>query len=224
VELTPIGYMIYHNDSGIFVERSAATLSPYSGIYGELYYGGFTQYYHGIENGDFIHTISGNVVEARIVEEYNWSGYSAELTDNFLATADFAVLEYVERGTMPMQTMNSQPTAWTNVAYMTFIQNQTTVNNPGGTCPVTKVAGTGFCSYVALAIQIGYFDHVTANRQMGIISGTTHVLNRHTTTARVQQAFVTINAAYWVYSKRWRFAFLILYQMNTLHSAVHFLL
>jgi hypothetical protein len=78
-----------------------------------------------------------------------------------------------------MQPLSSS-TVWTNVTYPHFVRNQTAVTNT-----------TGFCAYVASAILLGYFDHVTANRNMGIINpSTNHVLNRHATHAQIQQSFV----------------------------------
>lgn len=43
-ELTPIGYMIYHIDSGKFVEYAEESYSPYLGFSSNLYYGGAMQY------------------------------------------------------------------------------------------------------------------------------------------------------------------------------------
>ena len=45
VECAPSGYIIYHNESGTFVEGSVVAQSPYLGISGEKYYGGPNEYY-----------------------------------------------------------------------------------------------------------------------------------------------------------------------------------
>lgn len=188
VELHPFGYMIYHNDSGIFVERSPTSLSPFAGLYDEtLYYGGFTNYLYGTDDG-FVCVVSEEIVEADVAEEYNWAGFSGGVADYFLDVADYAVLDYVEHGFMSVQTMsNGMPSAWTNVADWGFVQRQT-VSQTGANKP-----NEGHCGFVALAILIGYFDHVPANRGMEIINGgltPRRVTNRHTATALVQANFV----------------------------------
>lgn len=45
IECDPVGYMIYHNASGIFVECSPVTHSPFYGAEGESRYGGPNEYY-----------------------------------------------------------------------------------------------------------------------------------------------------------------------------------
>lgn len=45
VECEPVGYMIYHNDSGRFVEYSIVTRSPYDNCEGEYFYAGPNEYY-----------------------------------------------------------------------------------------------------------------------------------------------------------------------------------
>lgn len=189
VELFPTGYMIFHNDSGAFVERSATVPSPFAGLYGDLYYGGFSQYFYRNEDGNLMHTLTRYVVLAYVAEANNWDAHSSEIAEDFLAYADIAVLDYIAYGTIAVQSMNV-PTVWTNVNDFVFIRNQTTVNNMGGHCPVADEF-RGYCLYVALATLIGYFDHVSANRGMRIINNSSFVTNRHTANAMIQQAFVT---------------------------------
>lgn len=59
-ELNPIGYMIYHIDSGKFVEWAKSSFSPYIGLFSNLYYGGAMQYYY-FENKKFQHTLKKNL-------------------------------------------------------------------------------------------------------------------------------------------------------------------
>lgn len=44
-ELSPIGYIIYHNDSGIVFEYASKSESPYLGYNDNLYYGGMMNYF-----------------------------------------------------------------------------------------------------------------------------------------------------------------------------------
>lgn len=56
VECCPIGYMIYSNDTGVFVEYSPSSFSPYLNFSESLYYGGPTFYYRKT-NDQLIHTL-----------------------------------------------------------------------------------------------------------------------------------------------------------------------
>ena len=179
VELSPFGYMIYHNDSGVIVERSPTAFSPFMGLYGDLYYSGFGQYFARTEDGDLLHISSGDIIYAYVVEAYNWASHSSEIAENFIAHADVQVLDYLESGVVGIQPFWLIP-SWTNITDWQFVRNQTTVTN-----------SAGYCAFVAAAILLGYFDHVRANRNIGIVAPA-HVTNRHNTTnARVQQALVT---------------------------------
>lgn len=177
VEMDPSGYMIYHNDSGIFVERSAAAPSPYAGLSGDLLYGGFSEYLYQRQDGDYVHTKTNKVVDAAVAVANDWEGHSNRVAEPLLADPDFAVLDYIEHNIAPPKVV--MDSGFTCVDNYTFVQSQTAVTNPDERC-----------GYVALAILIGYFDHVPANRNMGIINNAAYVTNRHTSTAKVQNAFV----------------------------------
>ncbi|MFA6866956.1 MAG: hypothetical protein WCR54_05515 [Clostridia bacterium] len=59
-ELSPTGYIIYHIDSGKFVEYSAESVSPYLNVSKNLYYGGAMQYYYGVKD-TLQHTIKKDI-------------------------------------------------------------------------------------------------------------------------------------------------------------------
>jgi len=187
IEMYPTGYMIYHNESGIFTERSATALSPFLGFYGDLYFGGFLQYFYGKNNYAIKCLTTGYIVDRHIIEEFNWNEYSIELADNLLTYTDYFVLDYVLYGIPVPPMVSFSATTWRNVADSTFISRQT-VRQTGH-----NALGEGHCAFVALAILIGYFDHRSANRQMGLINGNltpARVQNRHTASALVQANFV----------------------------------
>lgn len=182
VELSPFGYMIYHNDSGVIVERSPTAFSPFIGLYGDLYYSGFGHYFVRNENGDLLHLSTEEVIYAYIAEAYDWASHSSAVAENFIAHADVQVLDYTAYGTVAIQPLITPLNPWTHVNYDTFIRNQSISNSTGP-----------YCGFVALAILIGYFDHVTANRNMGIINASAspvHVTGRQQIHSRIQQSFV----------------------------------
>lgn len=125
VELYPFGYMIYHNDSGTFVERSATAKSPFLGLYGDLYYGGFTNYFIRNEDENLKCVLSEYVVCAYIVADY-WHEYSEEMANHFLEFSNWDVINYVKYGTMSVDAMSvaSAASAWTWVSSSYFIVHQ----------------------------------------------------------------------------------------------------
>lgn len=54
-ELSPIGYIIYHVESGKYIEYAEQSISPYYGLTEDLYYGGAMQYYQ-ISDNMLLHT------------------------------------------------------------------------------------------------------------------------------------------------------------------------
>lgn len=59
-ELSPTGYIIYHIDSGKFIEYSAESISPYLNVSKNLYYGGAMQYYYSVKDS-LQHTIKNDL-------------------------------------------------------------------------------------------------------------------------------------------------------------------
>lgn len=67
VECIPTGYYIIHPESGIVVESSPSTKSPYYGIKSKMYYGGPTYYY--FKSGDnYIHTVLDEVIDNNMLD------------------------------------------------------------------------------------------------------------------------------------------------------------
>ncbi len=63
-ELNPVGYIIYHNDSGIVFEYASKSESPYLGYNDNLYYGGMMNYFYK-ENNTYYNTL----IKYEIVQE-----------------------------------------------------------------------------------------------------------------------------------------------------------
>jgi len=175
VELYPLGYMIYHNESGVFVEVAGGAPSPYAGLYGDLFYGGFMNYFH-YEDGYFRHTIEENVFAENVVEEYNWSEYSEEIAERLIEEyVDVGVLAYVEHGFMPIQPLGNNVFTRIRNCYVIFGQSQLATTNSN-------------CAYVALAIVIGYLDYRHPTRII-LPPNTNSFVNRTRKYPRVLNAF-----------------------------------
>jgi hypothetical protein len=188
VEMLPSGYMIYHNESGVFIERSATVVSPYEGHDGDLYYGGFRNYFALDTNEEELTClVTEYIVCFSIVTENNWSEHSVEVADHLIAYTDFAILDYVATGTIyaPIRAASSARTTntWTGVTNSGFISNQTIGQISDG--------GPGHCGFVALAILLGYFDYQNRTMTPRIVASDTFVTNRGTLGGLVQPAFVT---------------------------------
>lgn len=153
LELSPTGYMIYHEASGTFPEYGPEAPSPYGGYETGLYYFGPMEYY--AKTGDTLtHTITG---EELSIPEYGAAleEASAELVEHYNENADALVLDYIEGAadTLPLKRGAR--------AGEKYIPGQAQINNmvsksemsycsPGGT--------RGICGYVAAAITLAWYD------------------------------------------------------------------
>ena len=94
VECEPSGYLIYHNDSGVFAESSLYSPSPYKSFSGPIYYNGPTNYY-SLVSGDLVHTVTGEKIS--LSSKYIQS--SDSINDVLLSQKDSSIVNYIERGT-----------------------------------------------------------------------------------------------------------------------------
>ncbi|MCL2070632.1 MAG: peptidoglycan DD-metalloendopeptidase family protein [Oscillospiraceae bacterium] len=132
IELSPFGYMIYHNDSGVFAERSGFETSPYEEIYGDLYYGGYSRHFYGNTDGSLTCVYSELLTEAYVIEREDWARQSEEFTDILFAQADFSVIDYVEYGTSMIR-QNSGGRSGGTPVYITVAYG---ANGGSGTVPL----------------------------------------------------------------------------------------
>lgn len=83
VEYSPVGYFIFHNESGKYVEYAERALSPYCGYEENLYYGGPTEYY--VKYGEtYYHTVLDDVQISSIFES-EMAASSEQLNQSFSA-------------------------------------------------------------------------------------------------------------------------------------------
>lgn len=156
-EMSPIGYAVYHVDSGKFVEYSPYSPSPYYGYSSNLYYGGGMQFYR-LDGDTLSHTLktdlklSSSAIK-ELAEEFSpqYKSYSkTKVTD---------IVSYVDKGgTRPSahtiksvsaqkEAPQTRATPRINTTWY-FIRLYT--ENQMGYRP------NGACGYIATNILLGY--------------------------------------------------------------------
>lgn len=155
-ECQPIGYFIYHINSGNLVEYSLTSYSPYLNLSGELIYLGPTQYYT-VEDQRLVHTITDEKVSSDLLNTMMSTKklMSAALMENKVEENINYVLQKSEK------TINSLEKVQTGNKYIAdydCIRNLTTDEDMG-----YATQGDGLCGYVAASITLLYYDN-TSNR------------------------------------------------------------
>lgn len=149
VECEPNGYLIYHDESGIFAESSLYSPSPYKSFTGTLYYGGPASYYAQTENG-LVHTITNEKVTLNPTAA---TQYAEEINEVLINQKDIAVLNYIEYGA-PYSTMQGISTY---AAGDTYVEDYTVLKN----LKTDKQIGyldTNACGYIAGGMAMLYLQ------------------------------------------------------------------
>lgn len=170
-ELTPIGYMIYHIDSGKFVEYAEESYSPYLGFSSNLYYGGAMQYYH-LQNAELKHTLKSelSIPSASISQ---MAEDSRSLANSFIQNKATNILTYVNNGgafsgterVIGVVESRAQTRVAARISMTNFFPKLNTDLKMG-------YRDGGVCGYIATNLVLGYnyfaFDY-------GLISNSTYV-------------------------------------------------
>ena len=156
IECAPTGYIIYHPDSGIFVESSPSAISPYINLAEDnLYYGGPTEYY--IEkNGIYYHTVIDEVID-NPTDIDNMKLYSQRIESVLNGNKNIALLDYV---------INNDATAYATMTRISAYAvesglSQDEINwfkNLKQCGYHSNGPGNGLCGFVALNILYSFFD------------------------------------------------------------------
>lgn len=158
-ELNPVGYIIYHNDSGRYVEYSENSVLPYKNHSCNLYYGGPKQYYCLSENY-LTHTVRPEMsFEITIEQEQMLVESSRELASRLNEQPITSTLDYIrgKKITIPpeiksvMQSVSAR-SATPNLSMAEFF-TKLKYENEIGYCEVNK---NGVCGYIAANMIIGY--------------------------------------------------------------------
>lgn len=144
IECLPIGYMIYSVETGVFVEYSISSFSPYYNYYDNLYYGGPTYYYY-FSNNTLYHTIINE--KHSNLDMIGFSNSSREFHDELTKKKDEAVLEYIKEG-KEINNITPEATWERSVYYPSFFKNLD---------PFGDMDGDN-CGFIALNMMIAYHD------------------------------------------------------------------
>ncbi len=178
-ELLPQGYFIFHDASGVFVEYSTRTPSPYLGLSGDLYYAGVKEYYskNNISAADFTnggaefkHTVlddeflnSGDVAEYKIA--------CTKLNGALMTKKNEDILNYIKYDEPYEFQLNNNiiQSGGQNVSLQSVVDNgQTLVKNYGFFSRLKNcgyISG-GKCGYIAAAILMAYRQHTFGETYM----------------------------------------------------------
>lgn len=184
VECNPSGYLIYHVDSGRFVEYAPDSPSPYKDISSDetLYYGGPMEYYF-LENSQFVHTILEEKYD--ISNQKDFSIHSETVSNYFSDNADEDTLSYIENKSQPLEkaqkdasqgfTTNSEilfPN-YINVGDIFYIQNAAQIDRLYNEQQMSYIhAPGGACGYVAAAILILWHKTTILNNYLTVNNST----------------------------------------------------
>lgn len=158
-ELSPKGYIIYHIDSGKFVEYSEDSFSPYLGYSSNLCYGGGMQYYY-LQEDKFFHTIKHDLSFPQSSVSELCSD-SQNMSDNFCVHPSSENLNFINKGTPlrrgveeikgvaekreQLQTRSTSP----RISMTDFFPRLITTDEIG-------YRDNGCCGYIATNLIIGY--------------------------------------------------------------------
>lgn len=152
-ECEPTGYMIFHDESGTFVESSIKSISPYIGLDDSLYYFGPGEYYQKVDN-ELKHTVLDKNISLEYSDELKEN--SNEINDILLLNKDDNIVNYIN-GTENEIPLNS------NIKYIV----SSTKTYKGMTCVkgykfFTLLQSCGYnndgtCGYIAAAMLLSYY-------------------------------------------------------------------
>ncbi|MCL2088769.1 MAG: hypothetical protein FWH14_04740 [Oscillospiraceae bacterium] len=167
VELHPQGYILFHDESGLFVEYSSRTPSPYHGIFTELYYAGIKEYYSKdlsndrslSNNTEYKHTVLEKTLSEDDVSDYE--NISNTLNNALIAEKNENILNYIQKNT-PLQLDNRNVpqndtkdnvdlsrTTYNGIRVVKDYTFFTRLNNCGD-------IGGGRCGYIAAGMLLAY--------------------------------------------------------------------
>ncbi len=152
VECVPSGYMIYHDESGVFVESSAIAMSPYGDVQGEKIYGGPNEYYiKSREAGKIIYEYTKTDDVVSVAEADAYSKASDRLNSMLMENKNIEILNYINNN----QPLNIAAPMSTEVGGIVCVKNYRFLVNllrPG----YTTVNGSGICGYIAATMLLAY--------------------------------------------------------------------
>lgn len=152
-EFEPFGYFIYHFNSGIFVEYSFTSVSPYNGKDGEFLYCGPTEYY--IKNNDEVTNLLTDFTMPNVAIS-SFRNASSQINDSLTKSTNVGNLSYVNGlSNSPISRESSiTPRTTTLILHSNYIYQLNLGAEMGLT---TSPEGNGLCGYIAAGMMLLYF-------------------------------------------------------------------
>lgn len=165
VELIPIGYMIFHDASGLFVEIGLDSPSPFLGEYRNLFYGG-PSFYFVLDGTLLSHTIVES--EFDVAQIQGFSATTSKMNEYLLGISDRTVVRYIRYGVLPQNVTSIEELV--SVEVLSGVINSpmsTTFHVPGawGIQELRTNAQMGFlaggnCGYIAAGMLMLWHRNV----------------------------------------------------------------
>ncbi len=142
-ELEPTGYIIFHIDSGKFVEYSTESISPYKNYNSDLFYGGVMQYYYKSEE-TLYHTLKkNNEISASEIPTLAIS--SREIYDGLMQYTQDINLDYIY--------------GKENNNNLDFLNIESGTENVRAMAVTPRISMTSFFPPLNLENEMGYNEH-----------------------------------------------------------------
>ena len=166
-ECKPTGYMIYHNDSGNFVEYSPTAISPFKDLDGDLRYAGPNEYYvYELKENAYRHIYNKTTISNEVLVELHSLSAAVDevLTNrsnlvvrNYVSGTNVAQYSQLIQGQSGVSATEVTAGSWTYVNNYAFFNN---LFNCGYTTVTVDGEAEGICGYIAAGMLLVY-DEVT---------------------------------------------------------------
>jgi len=145
VEGAPQGYLIFSVNSGVVVEHSYSSISPYFNTNGKLFYGG-PNFYYSQKDNYLNHTIIDENHNIEQIDNFKLS--SRNLNEMLFQMKDTVILDYINKGIKTPEQLTDQSRATGTVDNPGFYENLDSFGGMSG----------GVCGFIGLNMLIGYHD------------------------------------------------------------------
>lgn len=155
IECDPTGYLIYHNESGIFVEYTPESHSPFYGHEGQYKYVGPNEYYvlESVETNTYRHALDNSELKEKDIELL--SEQSSVINQKLVESRNKNVLEYNSKYNHQSDDLilRASTESWTLVNKYTIFSKMNSCGYING----------GKCGYIAAGMLLTY-DKLTSSR------------------------------------------------------------
>ena len=170
IECEPLGYFIFHDESGIFVEYSSSSPSPFLGYWDDLYYGGATEYYV-YDGGKYTHTLLDESYSSDSEALLELVGKSNANNELYMQSPDKDVINYLANGDerdllhiIVRYTSLSQTASYNLISGYQMFQFMSSAEQMGffdstyTNLAYVSANPNGYCGFIASAMMLLWFD------------------------------------------------------------------